>query len=431
MALTKVSPSLFQVSNNITSVTVGGSANTISLTFDSNGVITGASNNAVSVANTQITGTLTGSQISSNTVANTNIQTGAIENYMRSANLDFGMRNRIINGAMVIDQRNVGANTTVDSTKYTVDRWRAETGGATGGGIFVAQRSTVAPAGFTNSLSCTVTTTDTSLGTGDLSEISQIIEGFNIADLGWGTASARPITLSFWVRSSVTESYSIGFQNDGNNRSYVAVYTVNAANTWEQKIITVPGDTSGTWLTNNGIGLQIRWCFATGSNRVAGSANAWSSSNSIAVSGTTNPLMGTNGATFYITGVQLEEGSQATSFEYRQFTTELALCQRYFYKLGGTGVNTRLGVGHYEDSTAVRGAIPFPVTMRAIPTATASGNGRFYTTAGRTYTIGLDADSVQMGSWTGTTTTSGTAGHAGFIDTSGFTSSFIQFSAEL
>jgi hypothetical protein len=310
---------------------------------------------------------ISGAGITANTVANSAFQTGSVENYLRGANLDFGMRNRVINGAMVLDQRNAGANTTVDSTKYTVDRWRAETGGATGGGVFVAQRSTVAPAGFTNSLSCTVTTTDTSLGTGDLSEISQIIEGFNIADLGWGTASARPVTLSFWVRSSVTGSYSIGFQNNGNNRSYVAVYTVDAANTWEQKIITVAGDTSGTWLTNNGIGLQIRWCFATGSNRVAGSANAWSSSNSIAVSGTTNPLMGTNGATFYITGVQLEEGSQATSFEYRQYGTELELCQRYFYMLCD-GNNQTIPVGSYYSAILIATTVQLPTEMRTAPT---------------------------------------------------------------
>jgi hypothetical protein len=228
----------------------------------------------------------------------------------------------------------------------------------------------------------------------------------------------------------LTGTFGGSIANSAGNRAYPFSYTISSANTWEYETITIPGDQSGTWVgATNGIGLVLYLMIGTGST-FSGTGGAWAAGEFYSTTGATS-VVGTDGATFYITGVQLEVGSTATSFEYINYQQELAMCQRYFYKLGGTGVNTRLGVGHYEDSTAVRGAIPFPVTMRAIPTATASGNGRFYTTAGRTYTIGLDADSVQMGSWTGTTTTSGTAGHAGFIDTSGFTSSFIQFSAEL
>jgi hypothetical protein len=337
------------------------------------------------------------------------------------------MRNRIINGAMVIDQRNAGAAVTVDgSFPYITDRWQVQD---FTDGVISAQQVTDAPTGFVNSLKVTVTTADASLGSNQLSRIQQPIEGYNIADLGWGTASAKTVTLSFWVKSSLTGTFGGSFINSENTRSYPFTYTVNAANTWEQKSITIVGDTSGTWLTTNGIGVQVIFSLAAGSSFL-GTAGAWAGADYRGATGQSN-FMGTLSATWQVTGCQLEVGTQATSFEYRQYQQEFAMCQRYFYKLGGTGVNTRLGVGSYEDSTAVRGAIPFPVTMRAIPTGTASGNARFYTTAGRTYTMGLDADSVQMGSWIGTTTTSGTAGQSGFIDTSGFTSSFIQFSAEL
>jgi len=264
---------------------------------------------------------------SQNTVSYSTLNTD-----LQSGGYASNFKNRIINGAMVIDQRNAGAAVTVNTFNlYSVDRWYLETGGATGGGIYTAQQSTDAPTGFSNSLLCTVTTTDTSLAAGDLSEFEQRIEGFNVADLGWGTANAQTVTLSFWVKSSVTGPYSFGVQNSGAARSYVATYNINSANTWEYKIITIPGDTTGTWLKTNGTGIQIRWCFSTGSNRIASAANTWESANRIAISSTSNPLMGTLGATFYITGVQLEKGSTATSFDYRSISTELGLCYRYCF----------------------------------------------------------------------------------------------------
>ena len=265
MALTRVSPSLFATSNNITSVTVGGSANTISLTFDASGVITGASNNAVSVANTaitgniissqitsvantQLTGTITGSQISSNTLSNTVFQTGAVENYMNSQNLGFGMRNRIINGAMVIDQRNAGASVTqTTSGGYTVDRWSIY---GTQNSKFTVQQnagSVTPPAGFTNYAGCT-SSSAYSITSTDRFQFQQPVEGFNIADLGWGTANAKTVTLSFWVRSSLTGTFGGSIYNNATDRSYPIAYTISLANTWEQKSITIAGDTSGTWL---------------------------------------------------------------------------------------------------------------------------------------------------------------------------------------
>lgn len=260
------------------------------------------------------------------------------------------MRNRIINGAMMIDQRNAGAAVTSNNSgQYPVDRFIVE---AYGGGVLTSQQSSTAPAGFKNSILLTVTTTDTSLGTTDDYEFSQKIEGFNVADFGWGTANAQPVTLSFWVRSSVATTYSVGFQNSDASRSYVGTYTINSANTWEQKTITVAGDTSGTWNTSNSTGLFLRWCLATGTNRVAAAANTWEGANRIAISATANPIMGTSGATFYITGVQLEEGTTATAFEQRLYGTELALCQRYFEKSYDQSVKPgTAAVGCYTTST--------------------------------------------------------------------------------
>jgi hypothetical protein len=281
-------------------------------------------------------------------------------------------KNRVINGDMRIDQRNAGASVTVNTFNvYSVDRFPLETSS----GVFTGQQSSVAPANFVRSLLCTVTTTSTMSGSTDLSQFAHNIEGLNVADLGWGTANAKPVTLSFWVRSSVATTYSIGFQNSDVNRSYVGTYTINAANTWEYKTITVPGDTTGTWLTTNGRGLLLRWCFGTGSARITASANVWAAGNNIAISGTANPIMNTLGATFYITGVQLEVGTVATSFDSRPYGTELILCQRYFetsYEAGnavGSTANPSRCVTWFAQSTQNYNnqRVPFFVPKRADP----------------------------------------------------------------
>jgi hypothetical protein len=293
---------------------------------------------------------------------------------MANSGAEFGMRNRVINGAMTIAQRTTSAVVSNESGQYPVDRFYVE---SYGGGVLTSQQSSTAPAGFNNSTIITVTTTDTSLASTDDYEINHKIEGFNVADLGWGTASAKTITLSFWVRSSVIGSYSVGFQNSAASRSYVGTYTINSANTWEQKSITVVGDTSGTWGTGNGTGFFLRWCLATGSNRVASSANTWESANRIAISATANPIMGTSGATFYITGVQLEVGSTATPFENRSYGTELALCQRYYQQRGGNSNDERIAVGFAYLTTQGRFIYPTRVVMRTSPTLTVSSGTDF------------------------------------------------------
>lgn len=237
----------------------------------------------------------------------------------------FGFKNRIINGAMVIDQRNAGAAVTPTTLAYTLDRWSAAE--QTDGSMTVQQSSTAAT-GFTNSLLVTVTSADTSLGATQYAVLRQAVEGFNVADLGWGTANAQTITLSFWVRSSLTGTFGGAIQNSAQDRSYPFSYTISTANTWEYETVTIPGDTTGTWLTTSGTGLSLWLGLGIGST-YSGTAGAWAGSLAFAPTGAVS-LIGTNGATFYITGVQLEKGSTATSFDYRPYGTELALCQRYY-----------------------------------------------------------------------------------------------------
>ena len=288
-----------------------------------------------------------------------------------------GFKNRIINGAMMIDQRNAGAALTVNSgTDYfAVDRFTSV--GTSAAGVFTVQRSTTAPTGFINSLLATVTTADSSLGTTNQYYVSQIIEGLNVADLAWGSASAQTITLSFWVRSSVTGTYGGSIRNSATDRSYAFTYTINSANTFEYKTVTIAGDTSGTWLTTNGVGMHVIWQFGLGSTRVT-TAGSWAAGNYKGASGVTN-LMATNGATFYITGVQLEEGSTATSFDYRPYGTELALCQRYLPVYTASAANELICYAQAASTTVFRAIIPFQVTTRVKSTGiTVSSTSDFY-----------------------------------------------------
>ena len=280
-------------------------------------------------------------------------------------------RNRIINGGMVVDQR----ATSVTSANWTVDRFYYNTGTASKG---TAAISTNAPTGFTNSLGFT-SSSAYSVAAGDYFGFQQPIEGLNISDLAWGTASAATVTLSFWVRSSLTGTFGGSLRNSGAARSYVFSYTISAANTWEYKSVTIPGDTSGTWLTTNGVGIFVHMTFAAGSNNL-GTAGSWSGSNLVGPTGQTS-VVGTNGATFYITGVQLERGTTATPFEYRDYGRELILCQRYYEK-GGMSRRS----GNRASGTLESTPLFYKVMKRANPTLTLSGG---YTADGwGTYAVG-------------------------------------------
>jgi hypothetical protein len=242
----------------------------------------------------------------------------------------YGLKNRLINGDMRIDQRNAGASVTqIVANTYTVDRF-AIYGSVTS--KFTAQQnaaSVTPPAGFTNYLGITSSSAYSVL-TGDYFGVYQNIEGFNTSDLAWGTANAQTITLSFWVRSSLTGTFGGSLLNNGYTRSYPFTFTINSANTWEKETITITGDTSGTWLTNNGVGVRVWFNLGAGAT-YSGTANAWSGASSFAPTGATS-VIGTNGATFYITGVQLEKGSTATSYDYLDYGRSLMQCQRYYEK---------------------------------------------------------------------------------------------------
>ena len=275
-------------------------------------------------------------------------------------------KNRIINGAMVIDQRNAGASVTPADGAYTVDRWKYNLSQAS---KFTSQQSTTAPTGFSNSLLSTVSSAY-SIGAGDYFMFSQRIEGFNFADMNWGTANAVPVTLSFWVRSSLTGTFGGSLQNSAENRSYPFTYSISSANTWEQKTVTIAGDTSGTWVgATNGAGLKLWLGLGVGST-YSGTAGAWAGSTYYSATGATS-VVGTNGATFYITGVQLEVGTVATSFDYRSYGNELALCQRYYAKLLANASNlfVAFGSGFAQTSTAANIYVKYPQTMRSSPTA--------------------------------------------------------------
>jgi hypothetical protein len=283
-----------------------------------------------------------------------------------------GYKNRIINGAMVISQRGTTFSGLTDGNNatYTVDRWAwQETGTSTG--VQTVTQDTSSPTGYINSLKV-LTTTIQAVGAGNSYGVYQWIEGLNTADLAWGTASAATVTLSFWVRSSLTGTFAGGLRNDGFDRTYIFNYTINVANTWEQKTVTITGSLTGTWLTTNGRGIGISFDLGTGSTYQT-TANAWAAGNYFSTSGAQS-VIGTLNATFYITGVQLEKGSTATSFDYRPYGTELALCKRYYNSIPQYWQGSSAGIGQGQGWTWT-----FPVTMRATPAITftnqTSGSG--------------------------------------------------------
>lgn len=315
---------------------------TVTLPDATGTLITNSGTEAISAASLTVSGASTTGSL---TVNSNNI----------SAVNSLGFRNRLINGGMVIDQRNNGA--AVTGAQYTVDRWRTWFDP----GAYSFQQVTDAPTGFSNSLRVTKTNTTAST---NYAGFVQYIEGYNFADMNFGTASASAITLSFWVKSSITGTFTVAVCNSAENRFYGATYTINSANTWEFETITIPGDTTGTWLgATNGVGLQL-W-FNFGQPASAQAANTWTTSaGARSVAGSTS-LGTTNGATWQITGVQLEAGSVATPFERRDYGRELMMCQRYYQLYSGVW-------GTAGGSTTVYSVFQLPVTMRAAPTSSVS-----------------------------------------------------------
>jgi hypothetical protein len=274
-------------------------------------------------------------------------------------------KNRIINGDMRIDQRNAGASVTpIVSNTYLTDRWQAI---LTVSSKYSAQQnagSVTPPAGFINYLGIT-SLSAYAVGASDAFSVTQFIEGLNIADLGWGTANAKTVTLSAWVYSSLTGTFGGSLINSATNRSYPFTYTISSANTWTQISITIPGDTSGTWLTTNGIGIRVYFSLGMGST-YSGTAGAWASGFYESATGATS-VVGTSGATFYITGVQLEVGSSATGFEYNDYGKQLIQCQRYLFAINTVGAGD-VGIGTTVNNAGGAVLVSFPVTPRTPPT---------------------------------------------------------------
>ena len=337
-----------------------------------------------------------------------------------------GFRNRIINGDMRIDQRNAGASVNGGTTVvFPVDRWNAY---GDQNSKFTLQQSSTAAVGFNNSVLVT-SSSAYSVGSGDRFIFRQAIEGFNCGDLMWGTANAKTVTLSFWVRSSLTGTFGGAIRSySGTTRSYPFSYTINTSNTWEQKSVTIPGDTSGTWTVSSTGYMYVAFGIGVGST-YSGAADSWSTADYWSVTGATS-VVGTNGATWYITGVQLEVGSVATPFERRPYGTELSLCQRYYWQTGGVFGNIPAWTW---TSTQFGTTMWHPTTMRAAPTiatTTATNAYNFYMAGSITQFNSVSGNNLNIFCADIFATTSGkTAGQGGFFAVGA--GGNITFSAEL
>ena len=316
----------------------------------------------------------------------------------------YGFKNRIINGNMTISQRNGTTATSVSGNDiYTIDRYK---GWANGGGVFSVTQSTTAPTGFANSALITVTTADSSIAAGDNYRFAQVIEGYNIADFGFGASGASTVTLSFWVRSSVTGTFGGSFYSSPATRSYVFNYTISSANTWTYITTTATGDTSGSWNNTNGQGLTIYFDMGSGSN-YENATGSWVGSEKFRTSGNAT-LISTNAATWYVTGVQLEKGSTATSFDYRPYPMELAMCERYYEVMYND--TATVGVWGNAPSSALttgRGDWFYHVAKRAQPTVALASGASW---VGNTATIFPGIDKAHFYSASGYFYSSNTAG---------------------
>jgi len=298
--------------------------------------------------------------------------TSSVQGYSLGAGNSSLKKNLLINGAMVIDQRNAGASVTPTNNQFLVDRWIAFLTQASKYTVQQNAGSVTPPVGFSNYLGVT-SSSAYSVVSSDYFALTQKIEGFNTYDLAWGTANAKTVTLSFWVYSSLTGTFGGSIINSAGNRAYPFTYTVSSANTWTQASVTIAGDTTGTWVgATNGIGLVVNFGLGVGSTYSA-SAGSWGAGSFIFSATGATSVVGTSGATFYITGVQLEVGSSATGYEYRQYGQELALCQRYFEVVSMSGLcgsssTTQIGFG-----------CSYKVSKRATPTvASASATASLY-----------------------------------------------------
>jgi hypothetical protein len=344
----------------------------------------------------------------------------------------FGFKNRIINGAMMIDQRNAGASVTSTGANFSVDRWQLQ-GSQTS--KYSAQQnagSVTPPVGFNKYLGVTSLSAYSVTST-DYFGLLQVIEGNNIADLNWGTANASTVTISFWVRSSLTGTFGGSLINGDNTRSYPFSYTISSANTWEQKSVTIAGDTTGTWSTDNSGGIKV-WIGLGAGSTFSGTAGSWTGSGFIAQPTGTVSVVGTSGATFYITGVQLEKGSTATSFDYRPYGTEYQLCQRYYQQISAStssGSYMPYGTGWVIATNYAFVQIPLLTAMRSAPTLTNATVSQFRVSFINCTALALNSPSASTVSLRCDVASGLTIGLGTQLDSNNNQTSYLGFSAEL
>ena len=306
------------------------------------------------MASIKLRGDTSGSiSISAPSVAGSNTLTLPASTQTLATQNSLGVRNLIINGDMRIDQRNAGASVTPTSSSYSIDRWQSAINVSS---KFSIQQVTDAPTNATHSLKAT-SLSAYSIGPSEICTIRQHIEGYNTAHLNWGTANAQTVTLSFWVKSSLTGTFGGSImEGAAASRSYPFTYTINTADTWEQKTITISGDTTGTWSTSNTASIDVLFSLGAGTSMV-GTANTWAGASYYGATGQSS-LVATNAATWQVSLVQLEVGTEATPFEVRPYDMELARCQRY-YEIGHSKLYMPPATGGFTLHT------PYKVTKRA------------------------------------------------------------------
>ncbi len=386
------------------------------------------------IGRTPTSSALTSSDITDGVITTAKIADSAVTTEKIGADINF--RNIIINGDMSIDQRNSGSSVTVGTVNplYTLDRMAVQSSQSSKFSIQQNAGSVTPPEYFKNYIGAT-SLSAYSIASGDYFTIRQGIEGSNIINLAWGTSDAKTVTLSFWVRSSLTGTFGGSFTNDGFNRSYPFSYTISSANTWEKKSITVAGDTSGTWLTTNGLGIYVTLGLGVGST-YSGTVGSWSASGLLSATGATS-VVGTNGATFYVTGIQLEAGTTASDFEFLPVDVNLERCQRYYHVVS-SGTGNPICIGSMYSSSALHGVVDLPTSMRVRPSIDQTTGTSYY----NVYRGGGNDpfNSLVLNfSGTGTeniinfvneTEISGTAGQAGLIVTAN-SGSYFAVDAEL
>jgi len=282
---------------------------------------------------------------------------------------NIGRRNLIINGAMQVAQRGTSSTGVTSVGFYTADRFKL---GISNLGTWTVDQSADAPSGFSNSLKVTATTADASPAAGDVFYYYYNIESQDLQHLAYGTSSAKPMTLSFWVKSNVTGTATVSMlQTDNANKVISPTYTINSADTWEYKTVSIPADVAGNIDNDVNTGFAIYWFINSGTDYSSGTnQTSWSTYSATHRNASNLGVGGSTSDYFAITGVQLEVGSVATPFEARSYGEELALCQRYYTKFKTGELYAHFAEGHSISTTQSRTTHHLPVEMRSNPTVT-------------------------------------------------------------